>query len=154
MYTFKVVQIVSKQGGNVIDYLERCACILPSRLWETAVMPIGFIGMQHEWRRKILITQSPTINTLPMNALQEIPTPEPDAQRIVALVKSGGRVTGYQLSDGRILSKEAGVALARQGGIQGVGISSRKGSEYLKSIPDGTENNNLNSLPTVKQPMQ
>lgn len=101
-----------------------------------------------------MISQGSTVNTLPMNALKEIPTPKPGAQRIVALIKSGGRVTGYQLSDGRMLSKEAGVALARQGGIQGVGISSRKGSEYLKSIPDGTENNNLSSLPTVIQPMQ
>lgn len=86
-----------------------------------------------------------------MNAIGEIPMPKPDARRIVALIKSGGRITGYQLSDGQMLSKEAGIALARQGGIQGVGISSRRGSEYLKSLPDSTENNNLGSLPTVMQ---
>jgi len=98
-----------------------------------------------------MVTQSPTTATLPMLAMKELPTPRPDAQRIVALVKKGGRVEGYQLSDGRMVSKAQGVAIAREGGIQGVGISSRKGNEYLKSIPDGSENNNLSSLPTVKQ---
>lgn len=98
-----------------------------------------------------MMMQEHKTSQLPMFAMKEIPTPGPDAQRIVALVKKGGKVEGYQLSDGRIVSKAQGVAIARQGGIQGVGISSRKGSEYLKSLPDGTENNNLSSLPTVKQ---
>lgn len=89
------------------------------------------------------------LSKLPMMALQDIPTPNADAQPIVALVKEGGRVTGYKLADGRILSKEQGVDLARHGGIQGVGIAVRNGSEYLKSLPDGSENNNLSSLPSV-----
>lgn len=87
--------------------------------------------------------------SLSMNALSDIPTPNADAQRITALKKNNGRVTGYQLADGRILDKENAVALARQGGIAGVGIAHRNGSEYLKSIPDGAENNNLSSLPSV-----
>jgi len=41
------------------------------------------------------------------------------------------------------------VALARQGGIAGVGIAHRDGVEYLKSIPDGTQSNNLSHLPSV-----
>lgn len=98
-----------------------------------------------------MITQEPIVRVLPMLALKEIPMSRPDAQRITALVKKGGKVEGYQLSDGRIVSKAQGVAIARQGGIAGVGISTRKGTEYLKSLPDGTENNNLGSLPTVKQ---
>ena len=89
------------------------------------------------------------LSSLPMNALNEIPEPRADAQRITALVKNSGRVTGYQLSGGNILGKSDAVRLARQGGIAGVGISNRKGSEYLKSLPDGTENNNLSNLPTV-----
>ncbi len=40
--------------------------------------------------------------------------------------------------------------LARQGEIKGVGVASRNGNEYLKSLPDGTENNNLSNLPSVK----
>lgn len=88
-------------------------------------------------------------HNLPMRAMKEVPQPRPDAQRIVALAKQGGRITGYQLSDGRILSKEEGIREARNGGIAGVGVSERSGSEYLKSIPDGTDDNNLSSLPSV-----
>lgn len=87
--------------------------------------------------------------SLPMNALSEIPTPNADAKTIVGLVKHSGKVTGYQLSDGRIVDKAEGVSLAKQGEIQGVGVSRRNDSEYLKSLPDNTENNNLGNLPTV-----
>lgn len=83
-------------------------------------------------------------------ALSEIPTPNDNAQRITALLKESGKITGYQLSNGDILSKSEGIQLAKQGGIQGVGIAKRNGSEYLKSLPDGTEKNNLGSLPTVE----
>ena len=86
---------------------------------------------------------------LPMNTLKEIPTPNADAATITALVKSSGKVTGYQLSNGQKLSKSEAVNLARQGGIAGVGISSRKGNEYLKSLPDQSDNNNLGHLPSV-----
>ena len=82
-------------------------------------------------------------------AMKDIPEPNQNAAEITALVKKSGKVTGYQLSDGQVLDKEEGVALARQGGIKGVGISERNGNEYLKSIPDGTESNNLSNLPSV-----
>ena len=82
-------------------------------------------------------------------ALDDVPTPKSDAREIVGLIKSSGRITGYQLSDGSIVSKEDGVAMAKAGGIQGVGIAHRKDSEYLKSLPDGTENNNLGNLPSI-----
>lgn len=84
-----------------------------------------------------------------MNTMSEIPTPGDDAKEIVALVKESGRIAGYQLSDGQILSKSEGVALAKEGGIWGVGVSSRNGNEYLKSLPDGAEANNLGNLPSV-----
>ena len=90
-------------------------------------------------------------NSLPMNALSEIPTPNDDAQSITALVKDGGRVTGYQLENGTVLDKLEAVELAKQGGIEGVGISHRNGNEYLKSLPDNTEDNNLSSLPSISQ---
>ena len=82
-------------------------------------------------------------------ALDEIPTPKSDAKEIVGLVKSSGRITGYQLSDGSTVSKEEGVSMAKYGDIQGVGIAHRKDSEYLKSLPDGTEDNNLGNLPSI-----
>ena len=90
-----------------------------------------------------------SLSSLPLNTLQEIPTPNSNAQQIVALVKEEGRVTGYKLSDGRIVSREEGVQLAKDVGIQGVGIATNRGTEYLKSLPDETENNNLGNLPSI-----
>lgn len=87
---------------------------------------------------------------LPKAALDDIPTPKNDAVSITGLVKQKGKITGYQLSDDRIVSREDGIALAKAGEIKGVGIAHRKDTEYLKSIPDDNENNNLSSLPTVK----
>ena len=84
-------------------------------------------------------------------ALDEVPTPKADAKEIVGLVKSSGRITGYQLSDGETVSKEEGVSMAKSGEIQGVGIAHRKDTEYLKSLPDGTESNNLGNLPSVSE---
>lgn len=83
------------------------------------------------------------------NALDQIPQPKTNAKRIVALVKEGGRITGYQLSDNSVVEKQQAVAMAKQGQIAGVGIAHRGDTEYLKSIPDGSENNNLGNLPTI-----
>lgn len=87
--------------------------------------------------------------TLARNTLDDIPKPKSDAKEIVGLTKSSGRITGYQLSDGTTVSKEEGVALAKDGGIKGVGIAHRRDTEYLKSLPDDSENNNLGNLPSV-----
>lgn len=86
---------------------------------------------------------------LPKLAMDEIPTPTADAVSITGLVKKSGRVSGYQLSDNRIVSREEGVALAKDGKIKGVGVAHNRDTEYLKSIPDNSEENNLSSLPTV-----
>ena len=80
--------------------------------------------------------------------LDQIPQTRSDAKKIVALVKEGGRITGYQLSDNRIVEKLQAVDMAKQGQIADVGIAHRGGTEYLKSIPDGSENNNLSNLPS------
>lgn len=89
------------------------------------------------------------LSALPMMALDEVPEPKPDAKEIVALVKQSGKVSGYKLSDGSIVDKQQGVSLARSGDIMGVGIANRKGNEYLKSLPDQNENNNLGNLPSI-----
>ena len=81
--------------------------------------------------------------------LDQIPQTRSDARKIVGLVKEGGRITGYQLSDNRIVEKQQAVDMAKQGQIAGVGIAHRGDTEYLKSIPDGSENNNLSNLPSV-----
>ena len=87
---------------------------------------------------------------LPKLAFDDIPTPSADAVSITGLVKNRGRIEGYQLSDERIISRSEGVSMAKAGEIRGVGIAHRKDTEYLKTLPDDSETNNLSSLPTVK----
>ena len=83
------------------------------------------------------------------NTLDEIPKAKEDAKRIVGLVKENGRVTGYKLSDETIVEKPQAVQMAKQGEIAGVGVSHRGDNEYLKSIPNDKENDNLGNLPSV-----
>ena len=66
------------------------------------------------------------------NTLDQIPHPKADAKQIVGLVKQGGRVTGYKLSDNTIVQKPQAVAMAKQGEIKGVAIAHRGDNEYLK----------------------
>ena len=96
-------------------------------------------------------TNETDTSSLPMRAMKDIPQPNADAKQIVALIKSGGKVTGYKLSDGQAVDKQQGVQLAKQGYIKNVGVSSRNGSEYLKSLPDANEDNNLGNLPSVSE---
>ena len=86
--------------------------------------------------------------------LEQIPQSNPNVKRIIGLVKEGGRITGYQLSDNSIVEKQQAVDMAKQGQIAGVGIAHRGDTEYLKSIPDGSENNNLVNLPSVSHDTQ
>ena len=88
-------------------------------------------------------------HNLVKNILDQIPLAAPDAKRIVGLVKEGGRITGYQLSDNSIVEKQQAVDMAKHGQIAHIGIAHRGNTEYLKSIPDGSENNNLGNLPSV-----
>ena len=92
---------------------------------------------------------SKKIGNLPANINIMNPVPNKDAKSISKLIRNNGKITGYQLSDGTILSTSEGVALAKQGGIRGVAIASRNGSEYLRSLPDGSESNNLGDLPST-----
>lgn len=82
------------------------------------------------------------------NTLDQIPTARADAKQIVGLVKQGGKVTGYKLSDNSVVKKSQAVTMAKQGEIKGVAIAHRGDVQYLKSIPDGSENNNLSNLPS------
>lgn len=88
-------------------------------------------------------------NNLVMNTLDEVPIPRSDAKKIVGLVKQNGRVTGYKLSDESFVDKERAVEMSKRGEIKGVAIAHRGDSEYLKAVPDGSENNNLGNLPAV-----
>lgn len=91
------------------------------------------------------------IGNLPANINIMNPVPNKDARSITQLVRRNGKIAGYQLSDGTVLTKREGVALAKQGGIRGVAIASRNGSEYLRSLPDGDESNNLGDLPSASR---
>ena len=88
------------------------------------------------------------------NTLDQIPQPNSNARQIVGLVKKNGKITGYQLSDNSIVEKQQAVDMAKHGRIAGVGIAHRGDTQYLKSIPDGTENNNLGNLPSVSPDTQ
>ncbi len=91
------------------------------------------------------------IGGLPRNINKEVPTPNNDAQSIRAIIKASGEIVGYELSNGKRINKEEGVQMAKDGQIAGVAVGvSRKGEEYLRSLPDENENNNLSSLPVVK----
>lgn len=83
------------------------------------------------------------------NTLDQIPQPSPEAKEIIGLVKESGKITGYKLSDQSFVSKPDAVEMAKQGKISGVGIAHRGDTQYLKSIPNGSENDNLGNLPSV-----
>lgn len=91
------------------------------------------------------------IGGLPKNINKVVSPPNSNAESIKALIKESGEVVGYELSNGERISKEQGVQMAKSGQISGVGVSvSKKGEEYLRSLPDEDESNNLSSLPTIK----
>ena len=89
------------------------------------------------------------IGNLPKNINKEVPTPNSDAKRITKLVKHDGDVVGYELSNGQRVSKDEGIQMAKIGEIAGVAVATRKGNEYLRSLPDENENNNLGNLPSI-----
>lgn len=68
---------------------------------------------------------------LAKQTLDQIPQANANAKRIIGLVKEGGRITGYQLSDETFVSKPEAVSMAKQGQIAGVGIAHRGDTEYL-----------------------
>ena len=76
---------------------------------------------------------------------------ESSAHMISRVVKdNSGEITAYEFENGDIVSKEQAVILAKQGNIGGVSIStSKKGEEFLRSLPDGDKTNNLDSLPVI-----
>jgi hypothetical protein len=77
---------------------------------------------------------------------------ENSTRTIVGVVKdSNDEIEAYKLDSGEIVQKEEAISLAKEGKITGVQVStSRKGEPYLRSYPDGTKDNNLDSLPEVK----
>jgi len=79
------------------------------------------------------------------------PVPDADALSITGLIKHSGKIAGYQLSDGEKVSKQQGVQMAKDNHIRGVGVAVNQGTEYLRTLPDGNEDNNLANLPSITQ---
>ncbi|QLY81720.1 DUF3892 domain-containing protein [Clostridium intestinale] len=75
-----------------------------------------------------------------------------EKDRITAIKSSSsGEIEAYELSSGRIITKEEAIGLARDGKIDGVQVlESKNGEEYLRSRPDDDESNNLSELPKFK----
>lgn len=91
------------------------------------------------------------IGNLPKNINKEVPSPNADAKKITAVVKHSGEIVGYELSNGQRLTKEEGIQMAKDGEILGVGVATREGNEYLRTLPDEKENNNLSNLPSITE---
>ncbi|WP_027398761.1 DUF3892 domain-containing protein [Anaerovorax odorimutans] len=89
------------------------------------------------------------IGNLPAQINKEIPNPDGNAENIVKLIKEKGRVIGYQLSSGEKVSKEKGIQMAKEGKIKGVAVAENKGNEYLRTLPDASEENNLSNLSSI-----
>lgn len=74
----------------------------------------------------------------------------PNAEEITKLIKSGGQVVGYELSSGKHISVHQAIEMAKQDALKHVGVSTSKdGSEYIRSLADGSEANNLGNLPSI-----
>lgn len=91
------------------------------------------------------------VGAFPASINKVNPVAGPDAVSITALVKKSGRVQGYQLSDGRKITREQGVQMAKSSQIKGVSVAVNQGTEYLRTLPDGADGNNLSSLPSVTE---
>jgi hypothetical protein len=65
---------------------------------------------------------------------------------------SKGELISYKLDNGSVISKNEGIALAKQGKIEGVTVGvSKSGEEYLRSMPDDRESNNLDNLSEIRE---
>jgi len=61
---------------------------------------------------------------------------------------SDGHLTDFQLNNGQELSYGQARAMAKDGKIKNIDVVNRKsGMDYIRSQPDGSNENNLNQLP-------
>lgn len=87
---------------------------------------------------------------LAQNANEVVSEGGKDARCIKQLVKHEQEVVGYVLSDGKQVSVEEAINLAKQNQLQHVGVSTSKtGTEYIRSLADADGSNNLGNLPSI-----
>lgn len=73
-----------------------------------------------------------------------------DKSKIVKVKKnSQGDITDVMTENGNVYSIDEAVMMAKDGALEGVNVGRAKnGREYLRSNPNGNENDNLDNLPT------
>jgi hypothetical protein len=113
-------------------------------------LPLSFTGNALVPNVNAKLSES-TINSNNENLESEAQV-NTEKSSIVAIMKHSGEITGYELSNGEQITKERGVELAKAGTISGVSVAtSRKGEEYLRSLRDDDESNNLSALPIIEE---
>lgn len=69
-------------------------------------------------------------------------------RQIVAVKKYGSDVEQFKLDDGTVIDQETAVEMVENGIIQGYQVAVRdSGESYIRGIPDGNPDNNLQNLP-------
>lgn len=73
-----------------------------------------------------------------------------EKSKIVKVKKnSQGDITDVMTENGNVYSIDDAVMMAKDGAFEGVNVGRAKnGREYLRSNPNGDENDNLDNLPT------
>lgn len=98
------------------------------------------------------MNQQQTGEILAQQANQIVSEGGPDAKAITKVIKHDQEVIGYELSDGSRVSMEQAINMASSNALQHVGVStSKKGEQYIRSLPDGDESNNLSNLPVITE---
>ena len=62
---------------------------------------------------------------------------------------ANGANTHYKLSDGRIVTRQEGVAMCRRGELPGYNIITVDGVDYLRDNPDTRVSDNIDSQPLI-----
>lgn len=75
---------------------------------------------------------------------------ENSKSKIIKVRKNNdGDITNILTNDGNIYSIEEAITMAKDHNLDGVNVGkSRNGTEYLRSNPNGEEQDNLDNLPT------
>lgn len=113
---------------------------------------IPLTGLPFNFTGNVSVPNCDPIFKLNSEELASKSKPDTDKKSITAIMKHSGEITGYELSNGEQITKERGVELAKVGDISGVSVAiSKKGEEYLRSLRDDDESNNLSSLPIIEE---
>ena len=74
----------------------------------------------------------------------------PNAKAITKRIVKSGEVVGYELESGEHVTIEQAIQMAKANELRHVGVSTSKdGSEYIRSLADSDESNNLGNLPSI-----